>query len=228
MKLIAIETSTEQMSVAIQNEASQWAFEGVGGASASATILSKIVALMEEASLCFEQLDAIVWGKGPGSFTGVRTACALAQGLAFAHDTPVLGIETLAACAEMAHLQHPEHKGQVVVALDARMGELYAATYEPMAWRRPERGLYELIKPDQLALTADALLCGNATTTYPLLGQGHLVYTCHPQATALLMLAPELIALGRATSAQWAQPLYIRDKVAQTTLEREKAKSIER
>ena len=83
MKLLAFDTSTEIMSIAVAHDAQLWQHTGAGGAQASSTLIPAIQALMAQAGLRLEQLDAIVFGRGPGSFTGLRTACSVAQGLAF-------------------------------------------------------------------------------------------------------------------------------------------------
>jgi tRNA threonylcarbamoyladenosine biosynthesis protein TsaB len=227
MKLLAIETSTEMMSLAVQSDARLWVHEGMGGAQSSGTLMDAVLALMQEAELGFAELDAIVWGCGPGSFTGVRTACAVAQGLGFAHGTPLLGINTLAACAQMAALDRPDHAGPVVVALDARMGEIYVAHYQTQGWVTQSSGSFQVMKPQDLTLTHDVLLCGNASEHHPgLVAQTAIApVVCVPNATLLLALAPVMLAQGQAVCAAQAAPLYVRDKVARTTAERHKSKA---
>src|SRR5690348_11811729 len=118
MKLLAFDTSTEVMSIAVAHGAQLWQHTGAGGAQASSTLIPAIQALMAQAGLQFEQLDAIAFGRGPGSFTGLRTACSVAQGLAFGasarllpganvpSQVRVLPIDTLLAVAEEARCQH--------------------------------------------------------------------------------------------------------------------------
>jgi tRNA threonylcarbamoyladenosine biosynthesis protein TsaB len=97
-KWLAIETSTDMLSLAIastQGDKSQvWAYTSQGGAKSSQLALPEIVRLMDEAHMGFADLTAVVFGKGPGSFTGLRTACSVAQGLAFGAGTFVLPIDT--------------------------------------------------------------------------------------------------------------------------------------
>jgi tRNA threonylcarbamoyladenosine biosynthesis protein TsaB len=220
VNLLAFDTSTETLRVAVRAAQGPIAdHEAVGGAQASASLIPAIQSLLARCGLRLEQLDAIVFGRGPGSFTGLRTACSVAQGLAFGAGVPVLGVETLLAVAEDAR----DRCGvtRVLAMLDARMDQVYAASYvhEAGEWRRV--GPIVLGAPEQLAMAPDCALAGNAFGAY---GQ-RLVSAAQrieaaPTAQALLRLAPALIAAGQAQPAARATPLYIRDKVAQTTEER--------
>ena len=115
-KWLAIETSTDMLSLAItstQGDTSEvWGHTSQGGAKSSQLVLPEIVRLMEEAQIRFSDLTAVVFGKGPGSFTGLRTACSVAQGLAFGAGVPVLPIDTLLAVAEDARYQSAQQKQQ--------------------------------------------------------------------------------------------------------------------
>ncbi|QHE88307.1 tRNA (adenosine(37)-N6)-threonylcarbamoyltransferase complex dimerization subunit type 1 TsaB [Hydrogenophaga sp. BPS33] len=243
-RFLAIETSTDTLSVALGSgaaDAPAWHHAGPGGAMASTTLLPLVRQLLDASGWALNSLDAVVFGRGPGSFTGLRTACAVAQGLAYgAQDAtrpgglPVLPVDTLLALAEEARHAH-EQAGEpapdtVVALLDARMSELYVAPYalgpaglSPLA---PPR----LCAPKDLAahleetVTGRSLLAGNVFETYaadmaPVVGQRRPAL---PTATALLRLAPPLFAQGAAVAARDALPLYVRDKVAQTTDERER------
>ena len=130
-KWLAIETSTDILSIALastQGDTSEvWAHTSEGGAKSSQLVLPEIVQLMEEAQIRFTDLTAVVFGKGPGSFTGLRTACSVAQGLAFSAGVPVLPIDTLLAVAEDARYQNAQ---RFFVAMDARMDQVYTAAYE--------------------------------------------------------------------------------------------------
>lgn len=236
MHLLAFDTSTEQMSVAVQRaDGQRWAHTGAGGAQASATLIPTVLALLGQAQLTLSDLHAVVFGRGPGSFTGLRTACSVAQGLAFGttqpdgRSVPVLPVDTLLAVAEQARQQHGAQR--VLAVLDARMSEIYSTPYaydQAHGWQM--LGELTVRPPQQLALPADArpadwVLAGNAFAddytqrfAAPLQGLPRLAVL--PEATALLDLAPALLAAGRAVPADQALPLYIRDKVAQTTAER--------
>ena len=244
MNLLAFDTSTELMSIAVQrgggdSVATVWQHTAPGGAQTSAHLIPAIQGLMAQADLKFEQLQAIVFGCGPGSFTGLRTACSVAQGLAFGAHVPVLPIPTLLAVAEEARHQHAPHLApwRVWALLDARMDEMYAACYEfnMNQWNEIVGG--SLIRPEDLGGGAPAALAGNVFAAYGArlpasLGGTHPPCAMDrlealPTATALLRLAPVLLAAGGALPADQALPLYVRDKVAKTTLERavEKAAS---
>lgn len=236
MKLLAFDTSTEQLSVAVQHGDRTWVHTGAGGAQASATLIPSVLDLLAQARLTPGELDAIVFGRGPGSFTGLRTACSVAQGLAFGArrdgGVPVLPVDTLLAVAEEARLQRGA--ANVLALLDARMNEVYRAAYAWGAeggWRTVSA--ISVGKPEQLALPAGEdggegsrawVLAGNAWVSYgerfPAALGGLPRIDALPTASALLSLAPALMAAGHAVPADQALPLYIRDKVAQTTAER--------
>lgn len=222
-KLLAFDTSTEHLSVAVLHGDRLLAHSGVGGAQASTTLLPLIRQLLGDAGLTLADLDAIVFGRGPGSFTGLRTACSVAQGLAFGAHVPLLPVDTLLAVAEEA--RHAFGARQVVAVLDARMDQLYAARYDFDA-AGPLGGLDDgveplLLSPDDLDVPAGFALAGNAFTAYgPRLAPATARHEALPTATAMLRLAPALLAAGRTVPAAQAWPLYVRDKVAQTTEER--------
>lgn len=228
MNLLAIDTSTERMSIGVQRSdvARPWLEEGAGGAAASAHLIAAIQSLMRQADLSFAQLDAVVFGAGPGSFTGLRTACSVAQGLAYGAGVPVLPVSTLLAVAEAAVEALPDRTGlRVMAALDARMDELYVAGFEWASQGWQEIMAPVLVKPETLAplLTpAASVLAGNVFEAYgPRLPmQGRTCLSAWPTAAALLRLAPTLLEAGGARPAQDAHPVYVRDKVAQTTQER--------
>jgi tRNA threonylcarbamoyladenosine biosynthesis protein TsaB len=195
MKLLAFDTSTEVMSIAVQRGAQVFTHTGAGAAQASSTLIPAIQALMAQAGLQFAQLDAIVFGQGPGSFTGLRTACSVAQGLAFASGLQVLPVDTLLAVAEAAHLatQAP----RICAALDARMGEVYYACYIFNSCLRPIDNGYKLNTPQNMVLKeggAATLLAGNVRPLYdvqlPPAMRVAPYHACLPTASALLRLHP--------------------------------------
>ena len=224
---LAFDTSTDVLSLAVGQGEQTWSQTLPGGAQASASLIPAVMDLLAQAGLPLASLDAIVFGRGPGSFTGLRTACSVAQGLALGAQLPVLPVDTLLAVAEEARVQAGSPDPLTVLAmLDARMDEVYSAAY------RWSEGAWTVVSPlrvcapEQLAVPpgADVLLAGNAFEAYgerlPA-GQRRMVL---PTALALLRLAPALWASGQAVPAEQAMPLYIRDKVAQTTAEREAQK----
>jgi tRNA threonylcarbamoyladenosine biosynthesis protein TsaB len=225
MNLLALDTTTETMSVGVQRAgvAVPWVYQGAGGAQSSARLIGCVQELMAQADLRFEQLQAIVFGAGPGAFTGLRTACAVAQGLGFGAGVPLIPADSLLATAEQARAQAGfPTRWQVTVALDARMDEVYANNYqfESGQWRSNEG--VGLISPENLRVPAGHVLVGNAAAVYAgrMLHTGETVAAV-PTAQALLRLAPQLWAAGAAVPAQDALPVYVRDKVAQTTAERQ-------
>ena len=225
-KFLAFDTSTEVMSVALTDGRRIWQHTSPGGAKASATLIPAVLALLAEAQLALGDLRAIAFGRGPGSFSGLRTACAVAQGLAFGANggagIDVLPIDTLLALAEEARFQSPGSVQHITALLDARMDEMYAQRYSVDINVLSQVGRCELISPEDLPAGPPAgLFAGNVFDVYvnrlptPV---RHL--TCLPTATAMLRLAPALAASGHCVNAALALPLYVRDKVALTTNER--------
>ena len=222
MKLLAFDTSTETLSIAVRAGEGAPVLEhtGAGGAQASATLIPALQELLARAGLRLQDLDAIAFGRGPGSFTGLRTAAAVAQGLGFGSGVPLLPLGTLLAVAEEAHAASGAQ--QVVAMLDARMGEVYFAGYERVAgggWI--ERQPPSLGPPEAASVPQGWTIAGNAIALAPALWpQAAARVTALPTARALLRLAPQALAAGAGLAAADALPLYIRDKVAQTTQER--------
>ena len=229
--LLAFDTSTERMAVALVHGDAVLAHEAAGGAQASATLIEAIRGLLAQAGLAPRALDAIAFGRGPGAFTGLRTACAVAQGYAFGLRRPVLALDTLAAVAEDARQRHGAR--DVWVAMDARMGEVYAAHYRAGgggAWLTVAApALYAL---DALnARWRDApprAVAGSALDAFGArLAEGAALRIADalPRAQALAALARAAFDAGAAVDAAEALPLYLRDKVALTTAERETARA---
>lgn len=223
MNLLAFDTSTETMSVAVGwhdgHRARMLQHQGAGGAQASASLIPVVQSLLAQAGLAMGALDAIVFGRGPGSFTGLRTACSVAQGLAFGAGVPVLPVDTLMAVAEEARAL--QGATQVVAVLDARMDEVYWAAYAfgQGAWQRQDE--FRLGPPQGVQAAPGWSLAGNAFAAYgERLAPGAARIEALPTAASLLRLAPALLTAGLAVPADGALPLYIRDKVAQTTEER--------
>lgn len=229
--ILAFDTSTNTMFVALQAHGRQWLHRSAGGKQASAALIPTLLQLLAQAELQMTDLQAIAVGIGPGSFTGLRTACAVAQGLAFANKIPVLPIPTLQLLAEQARLQHGSR--QVLTLLDARMDQVYAAAWQ---WQDAQGwsllGNTQVLSPEAVQLPAPNrqndksgwVLAGNAFEAYGARLQAPLQDLPHfealPTGQALLSLAPLWLQAGRAVDAAQALPLYIRNKVAQTTAER--------
>lgn len=231
---LAFDTSTEHLSIGVQHGTHTDLRTLAGGAQASATLIPTAMQMLAQAGLALPQLEAIVFGRGPGAFTGLRTACAVAQGLAFGAGIPVLPVDTLLAVAEEARVLTGTGSAPLTVlaVLDARMAEVYSAVYDWDGARWQARGEVQVGAPERVQRPAGArvLLAGNAFEAYDerllhLLPDPAERCTALPTAAALLRLAPGLLAAGHAVPAEQAMPLYTRDKVAQTTAERETAKA---
>ena len=207
MKILAFDTSTEVMSIAVQSGETVFEFAGTGGAQASSRLIPEIQALMQEAGLDFKDLDCIAFGAGPGAFTGLRASCAVAQGLGFAAGVSLAPISTLHAIAVQLH--QAMGAARITAALDARMGEVY--------WQRFD-------------FSQDAL--GTAFDVEPQLsaaamqvdGKSFELGTL-PRARTLLGLAQSLAGKAQLVRPADALPLYVRNKVAETTAQREVAKA---
>lgn len=224
MKLLAFDTSTEYLSLALMQGDGLSTFDVLAGQSHSQLILPQIQVLLESAGLRLADLHGIAFGAGPGSFTGVRIAAGVAQGLGFGAGLPVAGICTLQALAEASGAD------KVIACLDARMGEVYHAAYvrESGNWRTvQEPGLY---KPDAVpAIEGEGWTgAGSGWKTYgTLLSQAYqsqlreMLPELLPSAAAILRLAQPRFADGQALPAAEAMPIYIRNRVALKTSERE-------
>jgi tRNA threonylcarbamoyladenosine biosynthesis protein TsaB len=228
--LLAFDTATDRLHLGLSLGTREWPVESEGGASASGALIGRILALLTGAGAALRELDAIAFGRGPGAFTGLRTACAVAQGLALGSGRPLLAIDTLMAVAEDARLR--TGASDVWAATDARMGEIYAARYahDGQAWRTvSEPGLYA---PQELALRWQEqpvqAVAGNALLAFEgRIGTGSalVVADARPTARALLACARAAWAQGAHCDAADALPLYVRNRVASTTAEREALKA---
>jgi len=242
--LLALDTSTETMAVALRGPLGVRLHEGEGGAQASASLLPTIQTLLREQGLRAADLAAVAFGCGPGAFTGLRTACAVAQGLALGAGCPVVPVDSLMLVAEDT-AGHPGPPNEptapstgalAAVAMDARMGELYAALYRwrgaalaPAGWEVAlPPGLYEppvLAEVWRAQLEAAAGGCWVAGSGLALLPPGAMpagtpTRPGRSRAGALLRLAERLLAAGAAVDPAQALPIYLRDKVALTVAER--------
>lgn len=214
MHLLALETSTRRLSVALWHDREVIERSADSPNGGSALMLPWVRELLAEAGLGLAQIDGIAFGAGPGSFTGLRLAAGCAQGLAFGLDLPVVGVGSLEALA----LASGEAK--VFACVDARMNEVYVAAYE--------NGI-EVLRPAVLpparvvAPAGDGWVgCGDGFAAYgPLLPAfARWRPDVFPTATAIARLAAPRFERGEGVRALAATPLYVRDKVALTTAER--------
>ena len=156
---LAFDTSTDVLSLAVARGEQVWTQTLPGGAQASSGLIPAVLALLAEADMSLASLDAIVFGRGPGSFTGLRTACAVAQGLAFGADVPVLPVDTLLAVAEEARWAQvqtgallPDAELTVLALLDARMDEVYSAACHWDGQHWTALGPLQVCKPEQITV----------------------------------------------------------------------------
>lgn len=217
--ILAIETSSELASVALLHQGQLISQETAGVQTHSQTVLPMVQALLAQAGMKLTDCDAIAFGAGPGSFTGLRTACGVAQGLAFGGNLPVVPVVTLLAMA--AACREASGADDILVVLDARMEEVYWAQY------RYQDGWHEVIAPtlspaSAVAMNGTAVACGNGLATYASAFEGlkGALPDIMPHASHIARLAESEFAAGRAVKAHEAQPIYLRNKVAMTTAER--------
>ena len=233
-RVLAFDTATESLAVALAAPGGPWWVDAPGGAAASATLLPQVHRLLATAGLVPAALDYIAFGCGPGAFTGLRTACAVAQGLGYGLNRPLLAIDSLLIVAEDACAQALGSEGfSVGVAMDARMEESYAAAY------RWQDGAWQVLHPPALytlpalsAAWAGLPLQALAGSAWQVFGErlvrqeGAVLWPRETgRAAALLRLAVLAAAAGEGIAAADALPLYLRDKVAFTTAERTAARS---
>jgi tRNA threonylcarbamoyladenosine biosynthesis protein TsaB len=228
MNLLAIETATESCSVALVHGDEVIARSELAPRRHAELVLPMADALLAEAGIGRQALDAIAVGRGPGAFTGVRLGVSLAQGMALALDVPVVTVSSLAALA----LEAPDDDSDaaILAVIDARMGELYVACYR----RDGLGGLIAL--DDERVVTAESLqlppaeswhVVGSGWATYAeVLGErlaGRTVRSAQgdrfPQAVHVASLAVRECIAGRAQAPELALPVYLRDKVALTLAE---------
>ncbi|MYM82082.1 tRNA (adenosine(37)-N6)-threonylcarbamoyltransferase complex dimerization subunit type 1 TsaB [Duganella sp. FT50W] len=216
--ILAIETSSETASCALLRGDAVLSRLSSGVRTHSQAVLPMIQALLAEAGIALADCDAVAFGAGPGSFTGVRTACGVAQGLAFGAKLPAVPVVTLDAMALACHQRHGAEA--VLVVLDARMGEVYWAQY------RFDNGAPVAVSPPALSAPADVrpqgapVMCGNGLSAYAEAFPAGGFAEVMPHAEQIAQLAAVAFAAGRTVTAAEAQPLYLRNKVAYTQAER--------
>lgn len=228
--LLAFDTATERMSIALLAGGELRIHEAAGGAQASAALIPAAMALLAQARITLRELDAIAFGRGPGAFTGLRTACSVAQGFALGAGKPVLPIDSLLLVAEDA--REGELPQRVWVATDARMDEVYAAHYRYAAGGWSTLVAPMLTSPELLAERwagePPEAVAGSALAAFGARlpsGGARRAPQAAPRAQALMALAQAAWRRGDAVDPALALPLYVRDKVAQTTAEREAARA---
>jgi len=224
MRVLALDTSTEYCSVALWQDGAVAERCELAGQKHSELLIAMLDALLKDAGFEIKDIDGIAFGKGPGSFTGVRIACGATQGLALGSNLPVAGVCTLQALAEASG------KPRVIAALDARMGEIYHAAYQKHGdvWMTLSEPC--LCKPEDAPQVSGGDWFG--------IGSGFAMHgvalerkyagqlrgadgAVVPQAAAIAALGAVQFVLDHGMDAAEALPLYLRDKVALKTSERE-------
>jgi tRNA threonylcarbamoyladenosine biosynthesis protein TsaB len=228
---LAIDASTEACSVALTFQNKHFERYQLAPQSHSLLLLPMVDEVLTEAGVKLGQLDGLVFGRGPGSFTGVRIGIGVAQGLAFASELPLVGISTLQTMAQQAYLKHGAQR--VVAAIDARMSEVYTGVFQldnkglmqPLVNERvmaPE--LLESVINQEVQFidtneSVELFGVGSAWQAYPetllkLTGITVSEQVVFPQASAMLPLAKSLFEQGQSVTAEQAQPVYVRDTVS--------------
>lgn len=232
MNYLALDASTEACSVALQVNDTIYSRFDICPQSHSLQLLPMIDDLLKEAGIELAELDGLIFGQGPGSFTGVRIGVGVAQGLAFSASLPVVGVSSLQAMAQLAYVKHEETK--VVAAIDARMSEVYNGYYELDGNNIMQAQLEEaVLPPEQLAAHLSAVV----TKPYHAVGTGWDAYpeklsenlseqfsslktnqdkvdVLFPSAEAMLVIGKSLLEQGHGVTAEDAQPVYVRDTVS--------------
>ncbi|WP_074974759.1 tRNA (adenosine(37)-N6)-threonylcarbamoyltransferase complex dimerization subunit type 1 TsaB [Nitrosospira multiformis] len=223
MKILAFDTSSEYCSVALLLERDILGEEVLAGQRHSELVLPMVSRILDESGLTLAQLDGIAFGSGPGSFTGLRIACGIAQGLAFGAGLPVIGIGTLEALAQQAG------GTQVITALDARMHEIYHAAYRKVldGWQAVSEPILCLPQNAPPVQEQDWTGCGSGFDMYPAVLRkryegylNHIISGVRPDARAMAQLAAPRFARGQGLDPADAALLYIRNKVALKEKER--------
>lgn len=223
MKLLAIETATEACSAALAIDDEQIARYEIAPRKHTQLILPMVEALMNEADIKISDLDAIAFGQGPGAFTGVRIAMGVIQGLAFAHDTPVIPVSTLAALAQHVANNHSNNHDWVASAIDARMQEIYWGLF-----KKNDSGIMEAVSEEVVCAATDVEIisdeiwfgAGSGWDTYAevlcskfdnnLNGFDGKLF---PSAVDVLALAKPAYKKNKMISVEQASPIYLRNKV---------------
>ncbi len=234
--ILALDSSTEACSVALQSGGSVLSRFEVAPRRHAELLLPMVEGLLEEAGISLMDLDALVYGRGPGAFTGIRIAVSVAQGLAFGAGVPTLGVSALRAMAQGA-AEEADRAGapadRVLVALDARMGEIYTGAFE-----RDESGLMQPVGEERVLPPADLQLPDVWQAKSVLaIGNGWQVYKDSlalpsepgltresaqrfPDAAWMIRLAKPLLDAGQAEPAEQARPVYLRDQVAKKAVKK--------
>lgn len=226
MNLLAFDTSTEYLSVAICSQGRISQREELAEQKHSAWLLPWIQDLLNELGIALSDLDAIAFGNGPGGFTGLRIGAGVAQGLALGARKPLIPVTSLLALAEASGHE------RVLACIDARMQQIYLAAYRKQndAWQTEhEPALCDLTALPNITFSGNWIGVGSGFDKYAEVidvyggSLDRILPERYPQADAMLRLAAARFAAGGGLDAGAADLFYLRNKVAQTTAERAKA-----
>lgn len=223
VKLLALDTSTEACSVALLTENQLIERYEIAPRQHSSLILPMMQSVLAEAEIKLSQLDVIAFGRGPGSFTGVRMAASVVQATAFAHDLPVIPVSTLQALAQQAYRE--QEANRVVAAIDARMNEIYIADFILNAEKLMELvGAETVCEPAEFHAfpATDFIGIGSGWDSYQHVLQSKAdkvlqswLPACYPNASDIAVIALNAYQQNKFVSAEKALPVYLRDKVTQ-------------
>lgn len=223
MRILAIDTATEACSVALWNDGTTFAHFEECPREHTQRILPLVKTILTEGNTSLTDLDALAYGRGPGSFTGVRIGIGIAQGLALGADLPMIGVSTLATMAQGAWRMTGATR--VLAAIDARMGEVYWAEYT-----RDENGVWHgeeteaVLKPEAVTgrlkqLSGEWATVGTGWPAWPEMAKdtgltlvdGNMLL---PAAEDMLPIACQLLDAGKTVAVEHAEPVYLRNTVA--------------
>ena len=223
MRILAIDTATEACSAALWNDAKTCAHFELCPREHTQRILPIVQDILTEGGVGLHDLDALAFGRGPGSFTGVRIGIGIAQGLALGAELPMIGVSTLATMAQGAWRK--QGASRVLAAIDARMGEVYWAEYQ-----RDAQGVWHgeateaVLKPEAVQqrlaeLDGEWATVGTGWAAWPDMTQGANVQLIDgdvllPEAEDMLPIACYLLAQGKTVAVDKAEPVYLRNEVA--------------
>ncbi len=229
MNYLAIDASTEACSVALQVNKTIYSCDELCPQSHSLQLLPMVDKLLKEANITLSQCDGLIFGRGPGSFTGVRIGVGVAQGLAFAANLPVIGVSSLQAMAQLAFIKYQQTA--VFSAIDARMGEVYNGYFEldnhnimqvkTLADQQTESVTAPALVQQRLANIISLPIYGVGTgwdayqaDLSPLKTNAGTPEILFPSAKAMLTIGKAALQRGEGVSAEDAQPVYVRDTVS--------------
>ncbi len=230
MKLLALDTATEACSAALYIDGEIAQRYQLAPREHSKLILQMLDDLLAEAGVSLKQLDALAFGRGPGSFMGLRIAAGVVQGIALAHELPIVPVSTLASIAHIAMAECATER--VLAAIDARMDEVYWGAYQRVGELPLLLGAEQVIPPQLVPLPDGTGWLGAGTgwgsyaATLNTRLQGrvqHALPQCFPSAASIATLALPLFLAGKHVDAAQAIPVYLRDNVAKTIAERQRS-----